>query len=172
MKNTLTKFALLASIAAFAIAWTHEDGVEKLIGKPLGKIEMKTLEGKSLTNKDFKDKVVLLDFWATWCGPCVKASPIMEKLHNEFQKKGLMVIGANAIEDDNTGKAAQSYRDEHKYTYTFTYDNDKLAESWGIKGIPTFVIIGKDGVVTKTFTGFGPTAEKEMRAEIARLLAK
>lgn len=176
MKKKLMQSLALAACGALVIAWTNaganEDGVENLVGKPFVKVEMKSIGGKNITNKDFKDKVVLIDFWATWCGPCKKASPVMEKLHGEFSKKGLFVIGANTFEEEANGNAAKGYQKEHKYTYTFTYDNDKLTESLGIKGIPTFILIGRDGKVAKTFVGFAPQMEQEMRKEITRLLAK
>ena len=173
--NTI-KGTLLAAAAISVVAWTsagtNNDDLAKLVSQPVGKIEMKTLEGTTLSNKDFKGKVVLIDFWATWCGPCVMASPVMQKLHTEFKDKGLLVIGANTFEEDGTGKLAREYKKEHKYTYAVTYNNDKLAEKWGIQGIPTFVIVGVDGKVAKTFVGFDESLEKEMRTTIQKLLPK
>lgn len=171
-----TRNISFAVIALLATAWvnagTGDNEIEKLVGKPLSKITMKSTSGNSFTNADFKGKVVLIDFWATWCGPCVKASPIMQKLHVEFKDKGLIVIGANTFEEDSSGAPAKEYAAEHKYTYLFTYDNDALAKKWGIQGIPTFVLVDSTGKVAKTYTGFGDSSEKEMRDAIKKLLPK
>jgi thiol-disulfide isomerase/thioredoxin len=117
---------------------------------------MKSTTGKTLNNSNLKGRVVLLDFWATWCGPCKAASPTMQALHAKYAKQGLVVVGANTFEHGVDPKtAATGYQKEHGYTYTFTYGNDALATSLGIRGIPAFIFIGKDGKVAKAMIGFG-----------------
>ncbi|MBS1706385.1 MAG: TlpA family protein disulfide reductase [Armatimonadetes bacterium] len=143
--------ALLAtSIAGMSLAAAPE------LNKAVPAFKMTDLKGKVHTNKSLAGKVVLLDFWASWCGPCKKASPLMQKLHDKYAKKGLVVIGVNTSEEPGKSKAtAASYAKEHKYTYNFTFENDALAKSWGVTGIPYFVLIDKKGVVRKIQTGFG-----------------
>lgn len=166
MKNLL--IALVLSTSAFAVPQSSLTAIE---GKPAPEFKMTDINGKVHTNKSLKGKVVLLDFWATWCGPCKAASPTMQKLHKKYAGRGLVVVGANTFEQGDAKKATIGYKKEHKYTYTFTYGNDALARSLGVRSIPAFVFLGKDGKVAKTMVGYGPQRDAEMEALIKKLLA-
>ena len=152
-------FALpIAAIAAFAIAQQPTDAVVADFAQMKGKqavFAMTDTAGKAVTNETLKGKVVLIDFWATWCGPCKAASPTIQMLHEKYAKDGLVVIGANAFERTDPDGAAAGYAKEHNYSYMMTVKNDALAKSWGVKGIPAFVVIGRDGKVALAQTGFG-----------------
>jgi cytochrome c biogenesis protein CcmG, thiol:disulfide interchange protein DsbE len=144
--------------------------VETFRNKPMIPFKMTTFQGKTLTNASLKGKVVILDFWATWCGPCKLASPTMQAIHQKYAAKGVVVIGANT-EGSKTGKKAMAYPGEHKYTYTFTKDNDALSGKLGISGIPCFMFIDKKGIVRSVFTGFDPSASPaDFDAVIQKLL--
>jgi thiol-disulfide isomerase/thioredoxin len=136
-----------------AVAWGQASpNLEQFVGKPAPEYKMTDVNGKVWTNKDFLGKVVLLDFWATWCGPCKQASPSIQKLHQNLGKKGLVVIGAET-QDGGSALVAKSYAKSHGYTYLFTTKNDKLSTALGVPGLPSFVIIGKDGKVARVQTG-------------------
>jgi len=112
---------------------------------------MKGVNGASYSSASTKGKVVILDFWATWCGPCKAASPTMQKLHQKFAKQGLVVIGSNITDSP---KKAGDYAKEHKYTYAFTAGNDAYAAKLGIEAIPVFIFIDRNGIVQRVDTGF------------------
>jgi len=140
-------------------------------GKPVPSFSMKTTAGKSVSNQSLRGKVVLLDFWATWCGPCKAASPMVQALHKQYGSKGFVAIGANTFEDGDALQLTKAYATEHKYSYLFTYNNDKLAQSWGITGIPYFVLIDKKGVVQKIYRGYGPSMQADLKSRVSKLLA-
>ena len=82
------------------------------------------------------------------------------------------MIGANAFErTEDKIKPARDYQKEHGYTFLFTTNNDELAKAWGVKGIPTMVIIGRDGVVEKVQVGFGAGTEVTLDTLVKGLLA-
>lgn len=144
---------------------------DALKGKPFPSFKMTDTAGKVHTNASLKGKVVLVDFWATWCGPCKAASPAMQKLHEKYAKQGLVVIGANTFERpaDRKGAAAK-YQNEHKYGYTFTSENDDLAKKLGVQGIPFFVFIDRQGVVREVVTGYGGGSDEKFEATVKKLL--
>jgi len=169
--KTVLACAAAAALAVLAIAQQRSDSPESFKGKAMPAFKMTTVDGKTLTNASLKGKVVLLDFWATWCGPCKMASPSVQKLHEKYGKKGLVAIGANVWEQGDSKKKAADYAKEHKYTYTFTHSNDELAKTLKINGIPTFVLVDKKGVVQMVQVGFDPqSTEQELDKAIQKLL--
>lgn len=164
------KWIALTAILTSAFAFGGQADLTKLKGKPVPAFSMKTFDGKTITSASLKGKVVILDFWATWCGPCKAASPTMQALHQKYASKGLVVIGANMGEEDG-GKEAAKYPKKHKYTYTFTKGNDDYASKLGVQGIPCFVFIDKTGKVASVEVGFGGDASaKSFEAIVKKLL--
>jgi cytochrome c biogenesis protein CcmG, thiol:disulfide interchange protein DsbE len=160
--------------SAFVIGQPQAGNPEKLKGKALPSFKMKDLSGKTITNSSLKGKVVLLDFWASWCGPCKAASPLMQELHAKYNKQGLIVIGANVLEFTPEAKktAAAKYKKEHKYTYTFTTGGDDLVRKAGFTGIPAFIYVDRKGIVQQVQMGYGPEAKSQMEKQVRNLLAK
>lgn len=159
----------LMSAFAFGVARQEEYEVMGMKGKTMVPFAMTDLAGKKHTNASVKGKVVLLDFWATWCPPCRAASPKLQELHTKYAEKGLMIIGATSGEEDPKA-AATGYVKEHGYTYTVTYDNDALAKAVGVPGYPTFLLIDKNGVIQNVWVGFGPGQEQQFEEAIKKLL--
>jgi len=152
MKFKSTLIVGAALLASFSFGQDVNQKLGTLVGHPAPTFKMTDTHGKVWTNKSLMGKVVVLDFWATWCGPCKKASPVMEKLHKKYGKMGLVVVGAETMERSPLS-GAKEYAKEHGYTYTFTTKNDDFTSALGINAIPAFVIIGKDGKVARTETG-------------------
>lgn len=165
----LSVTALLTSVAS-------AQGVRSKVGSALPNFSLKDISGRTHTNASLRGKVVLLDFWATWCVPCRKASPTMQRLHKTYAARGLMVIGANAYENTSgkpSGKApAAKYAKDHGYTYPFTYDSDALAQALGVRGLPVFVLADRTGKILKVWVSFNQkTTPAEVEASVKAAMA-
>ncbi|MHC4990666.1 MAG: TlpA family protein disulfide reductase [Planctomycetota bacterium] len=109
----------------------------------------------------FEGKVVVLEFWATWCPPCREASPHVQKLHDWIEGKDDVVL--LAIHYDADGNPAR-YMAEHRYTYRVIPDGTDVVAAYGIKQIPTFLVIDRSGTVVFSHTGF--TAPTDLDAVV------
>ena len=125
------------------------------------------LSGRRLNLADYKGKVVLLDFWATWCGPCRIEIPGLVKLQNRYRDQGLAVIGISM--DDGPEPVREFYR-EYSMNYPVVMGDSKIGELFGgIFGLPTTFLIGRDGRIYAKHVGAAHISVFE--EEIQKLLA-
>ncbi len=139
------------------------------IHQPVPAFAAKDLNGADVSTESLKGSVVLLDFWATWCGPCVAAMPSVQELASEYADKGLVVIGIN---QDLPGQeqAVRDFLTEKAVTFTQVLDpEDAIAEKFDVSAIPTSVLIDRDGVVQAYHIGFA--GKEAYKKEIEALLA-
>lgn len=158
-----------AALALTATAAAQNDG-RQWIGKKLPTFSLKTTTGQTFNNASMNGKVTLLDFWATWCGPCKAAAPFMQDLHKRYNGQGLQVVGMNAGERTKGAKPATDYAKSHNYTYKFTYEADSVLKSVGTGAYPTFVLLDKQGIVREVWVGYNPSMKSSMEAAIKRYL--
>jgi thiol-disulfide isomerase/thioredoxin len=130
-------------------------------------ISLTDVEGKKLELAEYKGKVVVLDFWATWCGPCRIEIPGLVEMQNKYTNRGFSVIGISL--DDEPGPVVQFYR-EFKMNYPVAVGNQRIGELFGgIIGLPTTFVIGRDGRIYAKHTG--ATDVSVIEDEVQQLLA-
>jgi peroxiredoxin len=118
-----------------------------------------------------KGKVVLVDFWASWCGPCGESFPAMDQLQKEFAGQGLVIIAVNV---DEKKSDMEDFLKDHKVSFTVVRDAaQKLVEKAGISTMPGSFLIDRDGKVAFVHTGFrGKETVKQYQQEITSLTKK
>ncbi len=120
---------------------------------------LQDMNGKTVRLSDHKGKVVLLEFWATWCPPCREAVPGLEKLHNAYKDKGLVVLAVSM--DQGGWDEVKSFISEHHITYTVLKGTDAVAEHYRVRAIPMMLILNKEGDISKRYLGMGSDDEVE-----------
>lgn len=118
---------------------------------------------------EYEGKVVLLDFWASWCAPCKASFPEMENLYQEFKDQGFEIV---AVGVDTTAKAFQGFAEKSKVSFPLVWDAEKKLVSMAqIETMPTSLLIGKDGTIRSVHEGFqGKKTVQTYREEISNLL--
>jgi cytochrome c biogenesis protein CcmG/thiol:disulfide interchange protein DsbE len=118
--------------------------------------------------ENFSGKVVYLDFWASWCGPCRQSFPWMNEMRAKYAEQGLEIIAVNL--DADAGDAAE-FLAEHPASFTVLYDDEGITpRSYAVKGMPTSYLISRDGQLVSGHLGFNVSDKQDMEAAIQELL--
>ncbi|MDE0022061.1 MAG: TlpA disulfide reductase family protein [Candidatus Poribacteria bacterium] len=138
------------------------------IGKQAFDFTLKDLSGKETTISDLKGNVVVLDFWATWCGPCVQAMPHLQELHDEYKDDGLLIYGVNK---EDPGEPAKFF-EEGGYTFPTFINATTAFVRYHVGPIPTTYVIGRDGNIEAEIVGYGGEEDKRLETALKKALAK
>jgi thiol-disulfide isomerase/thioredoxin len=173
MKITMRKLsslgiAVLFAGALFALALTslrpliRSSAPDPLSSSKSPVWELKDPDGKLVKSSDFDGKVVILDFWATWCPPCKAEIPGFIELQKKYGEKGLVVVGVSL--DEQGPSVVKQFMNQFGMNYPVVMGNIKTMEDFGGKAIPTTFVIDRSGKVVAKHVGFASkqTFEKEI----------
>lgn len=160
MKLLISIFIFLCSQSSFAAS--------NIIGREAPAFGLPTRDGQLLNLADYKGKVVYLDFWASWCGPCRKSFPWMNEVQAKFGALGLQIVAVNLDEKDED---AQRFLKETPAQFTIAFDPaGKVPGRYGLKGMPTSYLIGRDGKLLAEHVGFKDADRAPLEAKIQAAL--
>jgi thiol-disulfide isomerase/thioredoxin len=145
------------------------EGLESvLVGKPAPPIDLELLNGKRFRVTDYKGNVLILDFWASWCGPCLQTMPQIHAVAEEFAKHGVVLVGINLEETPEKVKQAL---ERLKLDMSVAIDREgRVAERYGATAIPQTVIIDGEGKVARLYVGGSPRFDATLRQALRSLL--
>lgn len=153
----LLSFVLLVLIAGCGGPAKKAD---QMINQPAKDFSLSDLENNQVSLANFKDKIVVLNFWATWCSPCKKEIPDFVDLHKKYREKGVVVVGIALDEEGLT--VVKPFIQEYKVNYPILLGNEQIAKDYGgIIGVPTSFILDGKGNVYKKYVGYRPVSEYE-----------
>lgn len=164
--------AELAELKKAAAVEAKAELMEKLINKPAPAFALMDLDGKSVSLESLKGSVVVVDFWATWCGPCVASFPGMQKAVNKFaQSPDVKFLFVNTWQSEaDKKKNAADFIAKKKYTFQVLLDdNDDVVTNFKVSGIPTKFILDKNGNVRFRSVGYNGDADRTA-AEISQMV--
>ena len=175
-KGTWTGRLLLAGLLLPGVAMLVHEGIQEARqaktveqGKPAPMFEAERLGGGTLELADLRGKVVMLDFWATWCPPCVEEMPTLVKLAKEYEARGLVLVAADRIESDSkvevglfVSKLPPLPPNAH-----VVFADDEIARRYNIQALPTLFFVDREGRMKSAFTGYAPESVWRQRIEEA-----
>jgi peroxiredoxin len=121
--------------------------------RPMPDFRLKTLDETPLTSRSYRGKVMLVDFWATYCKPCVEVMPELQKLADKYAAKGLVVLGVSL--DEKGAKVVKPFLEKRKFTYPIALDNasEPAWQAFGVRALPTLFLVNAEGQIVRQWTG-------------------
>lgn len=124
--------------------------------------------GKNVRLKELRGQVVLINFWASWCGPCRQEMPLLDGIYKKYSKLGFVILGVN-VEQDNS--KAKTYLHDVPVTFPILYDpKNELTKTYNVNAMPTTVIVDRNGKVRYIHAGYKPGYEDTYMQQIKGLL--
>ncbi|WP_159084264.1 TlpA family protein disulfide reductase [Saccharobesus litoralis] len=162
MLNKLKNLSKLGAIVIFCLVGSAQ-------AKQAPPINLPSLTHGQLTSlAQFKGKIVYLDFWASWCGPCKKSFPFMQELQQKYQDKGVEVV---AISVDEVKDDAETFLKQQQADFTLLHDqNGKAASAFNVMAMPTSFLINSDGKIVATHLGFKSKTKDKIVKQINALV--
>lgn len=137
---------------------------------PLAAVALRNINGTMLSLDELRGKVVLLDFWASWCGPCRESFPWMNRMQETYREQGLEVIGVNL---DQEPHLARTFLKKVPAKFTVLLDSKaQLPEAYGLVGMPSSYLIDREGRLRASHTGFHASQVADYEATLKQLLAE
>jgi peroxiredoxin len=136
------------------------------VGMQVEDFQLTDLDGKTQSLSQYRGKIVLVNFWATWCKPCTTEMPAMQKIYDKLRDKGFMVLAVNELEDD---AKVREHIKQYGHTFPVLMDRDnKVANQFGVFGLPVTVFIDQEGRVQEYIKG-GLLTEQKIEETVARI---
>ena len=161
--NRLLALTILTAVATMTAA-----AATLQTGAPAPAFQLNSNAGKPLALADFRGQIVLLNFWASWCGPCRQEMPILEQLNRQYHGKGVTLLGVN-VEPDSA--AAVAWLKATPVTFPILFDTEsKVSSLYEVAGMPNTVIIDRKGLVRYIHRGYAAGAENDYLNQIRALI--
>ena len=131
---------------------------------------LKSLDGQEIALSQLRGKVILLDFWATWCGPCRESTPHLIQLYKAHRESGFELIGMSVDKGDD--KVVRNFVQSMDIPYPIVIAPEELMRSYRVTGIPTTFLIDKEGKIREKTAGFNGAIAQQTAAKIVDLISE
>ena len=156
---------ILACSLGFLLVWSAQAG--ELSG-PAPNFDLAAKDGGRVALSDLKGQVVMVNFWATWCGPCRQEMPHLEALYQRYSDLGFTLLGVN-VEEDSSG--ADEFLAETPVSFPILFDpENQVSELYDVVAMPSTVMIDRDGNMRFIHHGYQPGYENEYQSQIRALI--
>jgi len=170
MKQSVRLVATFAITLSFLLGSANIASASQktLDGSAAPDFTLKSRSGKNLRLSDYRGQVVMVNFWASWCGPCRQEMPILEKMFKRYGKLGFVILGVNTEQDSSK---ANAYLRDIKVSFPIMYDTtSQVSKTYNVKAMPTTVIIDRNGKMRYLHAGYKSGYEKDYKKQIKKLI--
>ncbi|MFZ2197341.1 MAG: TlpA disulfide reductase family protein [Thermodesulfovibrionales bacterium] len=132
---------------------------------------LKDVRGNNVSLSDFKDKVVVMDFWTTWCSWCKETTEELEKLHNKYKDRDVVFLGISMDSGSNAEKKVMNFAEKHDLTYLMLVDDGSASKSYQVNKLPTTYILDRDHIIKQIYPGYLPSLGEKISETIEKSLS-
>jgi peroxiredoxin len=138
------------------------------IGETAPDFTLKSMSGQNFNLTEQRGNIILINFWASWCGPCRQEMPVLQELQDKYQDLGVQVWGINVEQENQAGRDFLANLD---LSFSIFFDEtNKLSEAYNVEAMPTTVIVDRDGIVRYVYRGFKKGYGKKYAKAIKKLI--
>ena len=167
VRSVFKTVAIIYVLTALLVAPASQAAMPK-IGVAAPDFALKSSSGKNLKLSEHRGEVVMINFWATWCGPCRQELPLLNRLHEQYRKAGFTLLGVNI---DDSPDAAQTMAKKLGVTFPVLFDTEKrVSRLYDVNAMPSTVLIDRDGKVRYIHLGYRAGYETKYESQIRELL--
>ena len=164
---------VLAFASMMTAASAQEGPAKDILGKKAPDFTLPSVTGEKFRLSSVTGKIVVLDFWAVWCGPCTDSMPFFQKLQDTYRAKGLEVVGLHVNDRMPPAEEVKAFLDELGVRYRNVVSTSEVDDSYLVYAMPTTYILDRNGVVQKRHIGFNPkTAPERIENDVKALLSR
>jgi peroxiredoxin len=164
----LLLIALVLAVGSLAAA--QKEATLRAVPKQAPDVTLRAADGETVRLAELRGKVVLLDFWASWCPPCQTSFPAVDALYREYRARGVEVLAVNL---DERRRDADAFLARHPHTMPLFFDpKGTSAEAFAVQGMPSSFVIDGDGIIRFSHMGYTGDIDASYRRELAQLLSE
>lgn len=164
------RISRLVGLAICSVAFAVSAGAAINVGDPAADFSLSSRAGDTVSMAGLKGQVVLINFWASWCGPCRQEFPLLDTIYKKYKKLGFTVIGLN-VEPD--AKDAETFLKQNPVSFPIVYDpKDEMSKRYGVTGMPSVALVDRKGVVRWMHKSYVAGDENQYMDQVRSLLAE
>jgi peroxiredoxin len=141
-----------------------------VIGNRAPSFMVTDIDGKKVSLADLSGKIIILDFWATWCAPCKASTKELEKLHEKYKGRGVVIMGVSMDTGKSAAEQVREFSGKNGLTYRMLMDDGRMSKAYAVRNIPAAFILDKQQRILKIYPGYLPGLGTMIEKEIDGLL--
>jgi peroxiredoxin len=162
---------MLSTAALFApVSCKKAETPLPVIGNRAPSFTVTDVDGKKVSLSDLSGKIVILDFWATWCAPCKASTRELEKLHEKYKARGVVIMGVSMDTGKSAAEQVREFAGKNGLTYRMLMDDGRMSKAYAVRNIPAAFILDQQQKILKIYPGYLPGLGTMIERELDGLL--